>query len=169
MESKFKLSVKVLHLPMVGDWILSRLANHPTLQCFLADRAIKLTNEGFEALSAPSAATRNNLRVLEVFSCEPRPRYRKADLCSFIQRMSNLSSFSMHDEKVKPIALEGGGLQKSKYDPVCENQGPPPQRKKENRSLKNRSNFHFHHGQNLHEKHILKDQWGNVWLKNISE
>jgi len=105
--------LKVLHLPMVGDCILSRLANHPTLQCFLADRAIKLTNEGFEALSAPSAATRNNLRVLEVFSCEPRPRYRKADLCSFIQKMSNLSNFSMHDEKRALVSTDsstGGNL-----------------------------------------------------------
>ena len=77
MESKFKLCVKVLHLPMVGDWILSRLANHPTLQCFLADRAIKLTNEGFEALSSPSAATRCSRNAM-------------SDRCCF----STLSSFA---------------------------------------------------------------------------
>lgn len=91
--------LKVLHLPIIGDFVLCQLATHPTLQCLLADRAIKLGWEGLEALAASDAPTRENLRVFEVFSCEPRPRYFKSDLCAFIQNMTNLSTFSMHDEK----------------------------------------------------------------------
>ena len=48
-------------------------------------------------------------QVLEVLSVEPRPRYCKTDLCSFIQKMNNLSTLNMHDERRALVSTDTEG------------------------------------------------------------